>query len=464
MRKRTTRSMLALMLAMTLTACGGAGTAGSPSEEASSAQPAGSEVQTVNETQASGGAEVTDLEFYIPIVAGGALQQTMGEFVEEFNELNPEYHVEMIYTGTMDDNIVKLQSAAQAGTMPQFYLAPYNYKFMLDALGIVDPVDDLVESDEDGEAYIDGFIDSFIRDSYIDGKLVSIPFARSCCIFYYNKDAFREVGLDPESPPETWDELVEMAQKLTKYNDSGSAERWGFGICENQANSQWPWAILTAQKGGQINSDDGAYTYFDSDASIAAVQWWVDLHNVYKCVPDYLLSFVDMPNMFIEGQLAMMEHTSGNLTNIYSNADFEVGVGYLPYADVATSSTGGQNFYLTPGLTEAEREGSWKFIRYCTEPEQQARWCAACGYIATVDDAFETDTLKNYMKEVPGLQNALDQLHQGAVTEINTYECQQIVTLINDYLQASILGDMTVEDAMKELQARADSILSPYRK
>lgn len=407
--------------------------------------------------------DVTDLEFYFAIVAGGALQQTMDAFVSEFNEANPQYHVEMIYTGTNDDNIIKLQAAAQAGTLPQFYVAPYNYKYMLNSLGIISPMDDLVAADEDGEEYIDGFLDSFIRDSYLDDQLISIPFARSSCIFYYNKDAFEEVGLDPEAPPTSWEELVEDAKLLTKTDDSGKIERYGFGLCENQGHSQWPYTILTAQNGGQINSEDGTQTFFDSPESIDAVQWWVDLHTVHKCVPDYLLAFEDMPNMFIEGQLAMMQHTSGNLTNIYGNSDFEVGVALMPYSEIQTSSTGGQNFFMSPDCSEEERQGAWEFIRYCTEAEQQARWCAACGYLATVDAAYETDTLKEYMEEVPGLQGAVDQLNAGAVTEIATYECQQIWTLVNDYLQAAITGEMTVEEAMGELQTKADSILEDYR-
>ncbi len=406
---------------------------------------------------------VTNLQFYFAIVAGGALQQTMDAFVNEFNEAHPEYKVEMIYTGTNDDNIIKLQAAAQAGKLPQFYVAPYNYLYMLDSLGIISPLDDLVAADEDGEAYIDGFLDSFIRDSYIDGHLISIPFARSSCIFYYNKDAFREVGLDPDAPPTTWDELVEYAQKLMKTDDNGNVVRYGFGLCENKGHSQWPYTILTAQNGGQINSDDGTHTFFTSEESLNAVQWWVDLHHVYKCVPDYLLAFEDMPNMFIEGKLAMMQHTSGNLTNIYSNADFEVGVCLMPYTKIQTSSTGGQNFFVSPDCTPEEREGAWKFIRYCTEAEQQARWCAACGYLATVEGAYETETLKSYMERVPGVQGALDQLHAGAVTEIATYECQQIWILVNDYLQAAIKQEMTVEEAMTELQNKADAILSEYR-
>lgn len=408
--------------------------------------------------------EVTELEFYFPVVVGGALQKTMQEFVDEFNAANPQYRVVMIYTGNMDDNIIKLQSAVQAGTPPEFYLAPYNFKMMLNSLGIVDSMQDLLEKDGDGEAYVNDFIDVFIRDSFMDGDLVSIPWGRSSCIFYYNKDAFREVGLDPENPPKTWDELVAAAQKLTKTNDKGEVLRYGYGICENAGNSQWPLAILTAQNGGAICNDEGTETYFDSPECIGAMEWWVKLHNEYKCVPDYLLNFSDMPNMFVGGQLAMMQHTSGNLTNIYGNADFEVGVALMPGVVSQTSSTGGQNFYICPGLTDVEREGAWKFIRFCTTPEIQARWSAACGYIATVESAFETDTMKEYMARVDGMQGALDQLHTGAVTEINTYEAQAMCTLMNDYIQAAILGEMTAEEAMVELQEVASGMLAAYKR
>ena len=406
--------------------------------------------------------EVTKLEFYFPVVVGGALQKTMQEFVDEFNAAHPEYEVEMIYTGNMNDNITKLQSAVQAGDPPAFYLAPYNFKRMLDSLGIVDSMQDLLEKDEDSQEYLDDFIPVFIRDSFMDGQLVSIPWGRSSCIFYYNKDAFREVGLDPENPPTTWEELTDAAIRLTKKNEQGEVIRYGYGICENDGNSQWPLAILTAENGGAICNDEGTETYFDSEACVGAMEWWVALHNEYKCVPDYLLNFSDMPNMFVAGTLAMMQHTSGNLTNIYGNADFEVGVALMPGVASQTSSTGGQNFYICTGLNEKERQGAWEFIRYCTTADVQARWSAACGYIATVKSAFETDTMKEYMARVDGMQGALDQLEAGAVTEINTYEAQTMCTIMNDYIQAAILGEMSPREAMEELQAMASDILSAY--
>ncbi len=407
--------------------------------------------------------KVTQLEFYFPVVVGGALQQQMQEFVEEFNASHPEYDIVMIYTGNMNDNITKLQAAVQAGDPPAFYLAPYNFKVMLNSLGIVDSMQDLLDAEADRDDYINDFIDVFIRDSYLDGELVSIPWGRSSCIFYYNKDAFREVGLDPDNPPTTWEELTDAAVLLTKKNADGEIVRYGYGICENDGNSQWPLAILTAQNGGAISNDEGTETYFDSEACVGAMEWWVALHNEYKCVPDYLLNFSDMPNMFVSGTLAMMQHTSGNLTNIYNNADFEVGVALMPGVVSQTSSTGGQNFYICTGLTEKQRQGVWEFIRYCTTADVQARWSAACGYVAVVKSAFETDTMKGYMAKIDGMQATLDQLETGAVTEINTYAAQTMCTLMNDYIQAAILGEMTPREAMEELQEAATDILSTYR-
>ena len=63
-----------------------------------------------------------------------------------------------------------------------------------------------------------------MEDSYVDGQIYSIPFQRSTMVLFYNKDAFKEVGLDPEKAPATWEEVVEYGQKLTNDN------RFGVGL------------------------------------------------------------------------------------------------------------------------------------------------------------------------------------------------------------------------------------------
>ena len=67
------------------------------------------------------------------------------------------------------------------------------------------PLDDLIKKDgEEGKKYIEDFLPGFMEDSYVEGKIYSIPFQRSTMVLFYNKDAFTEVGLDPEKAPTTW--------------------------------------------------------------------------------------------------------------------------------------------------------------------------------------------------------------------------------------------------------------------
>ena len=117
------------------------------------------------------------------------------------------------------------------------------------------PLDELIEADGDeGKAYIDDFLPGFMEDSYVDGKIYSIPFQRSTMVLYYNKDAFKEVGLDPEAPPTTWEELAEYGQKLT--NDG----RYGVGIALNSGSAQWAFTGFCLQNstdGQNLMSEDG---------------------------------------------------------------------------------------------------------------------------------------------------------------------------------------------------------------
>ena len=89
---------------------------------------------------------------------------------------------------------------------------------------------------------------------YVDGKIYSIPFQRSTEILFYNKDAFKEVGLDPEKAPATWDELVEDAKLLTNEN------RYGVGIALNSGSAQWTFTgfcLQNSKNGENLMAEDG---------------------------------------------------------------------------------------------------------------------------------------------------------------------------------------------------------------
>ena len=173
-----------------------------------------------------------ELTMYFPVNVGGAVAELIEKLTQEFNQQNPDVVVSAVYTGNYDETVTKIQTAIQGGNPPDLFVSLATQRFTMADTQMAMPLDDLIAADEDGQAYIDDFIDGFMLDSYVEGKIYSIPFQRSTMVMYYNKDAFKEAGLDPEAPPANWPELVDYATKLT--ND----KRFGVGIALNSGSAQ----------------------------------------------------------------------------------------------------------------------------------------------------------------------------------------------------------------------------------
>ena len=326
--------------------------------------------------------------------------------------------------------------------------------------GMAMPLDELIEADGDeGKAYIDDFLPGFMEDSYVDGKIYSIPFQRSTMVLYYNKDAFKEVGLDPEAPPTTWEELAEYGQKLT--NDG----RYGVGIALNSGSAQWAFTGFCLQNstdGQNLMSEDGKSVYFNTPENVEALQFWLDLQNEYKCMAEGIVQWTDLPTQFLAGEVAMIYHTTGNMANIHDNADFDFGTAFLPAHKRVGAPTGGGNFYISSNISEDRVQAAWKFIKFATSTDRAAQWSLDTGYVATRQSCFDTDLIKDYYAEVPQASVAYEQLPY-AKPELTTYNAAEIWRVLNDNIQAAVVGDMSAQEALDAAQEQAEEVLSEYQ-
>ena len=239
-----------------------------------------------------------------------------------------------------------------------------------------------------------------MEDSYVNGKIYSIPFQRSTMVLYYNKDIFKEAGLDPEKAPSTWEEMVEIAQKVT--ND----KRKGVGIALNSGSAQWAFtgfALQNSSDGKNLMSEDGKQVFFNTPENVEALQFWIDLQKKYKVMAEGIVQWTDLPTQFLAGEVVMIYHTTGNLTNIAKNAKFNYGVAFLPAHKRKGAPTGGGNFYISSGISEERQKAAWKFIKFATSPERAAQWSVDTGYVATRNSSFATETMKKYYEERPEL-------------------------------------------------------------
>ncbi|WP_053220325.1 ABC transporter substrate-binding protein [Virgibacillus senegalensis] len=403
----------------------------------------------------SGGAkeETTEIDFYFPVAVGGDVANMVDDLVADFEEENPDIKVNAMYGGSYAETMTQVMAAVQGGNPPELAVL-----FSIDLFALLE--NDVIEEMTPlfDEAYLNDFYDAFMANSQIGDKVWSIPFQRSTIVLYYNKDAFAEVGLDPDAPPETWEELVDYGKKLTV--DDGQ-DQWGLEI-PSTGYQYWMFQALALQTEDNIMSEDGKETYFDAPYAKKSMEYWLDLSRKHNIMPEGTIEWATVPSDFLSERTAMMFHTTGNLTNVKDNADFDFGVSFLPANNQYGSPTGGGNIYLFKGVPEENKEAAIKFMEFLTEPERVAQWSIDTGYVATRESAYETEKLKKYVEEFPEALVAREQL-EYAHSELATYQNGEVQKIFNDAIQSILTGKATVDEGLEKAQKEAEEVLEPFQ-
>ena len=406
-------------------------------------------------------AQAVELEFYFPVAVGGGAAEIIQKMTDDYTAQNPGVTINAVYTGSYADTTTRAITASRGGNPPQLAILLSVDMFALLDEELILPWDEFIPAAE-REAFIGGFYPSFMRNSQTEGKTYGIPFQRSTPVMYYNKEAFRAAGLDPEAPPATWDELVEMAKTLTLRDASGTVTQWGLRIPSSGFPS-WLFTGLVASNGQDgLANDAGTEVYFNTPEVIGSLEYLVSLAQEHKVMEPGILDWGATPRAFMDGQAAIAWTTTGNLANIRANAPFEFGVAMLPAKVRRGAPTGGGNFYLFDGSSPEQLQAAVDFVRWATEPAQAAQWSIDTGYVAPRADTWETAVMQAYAQEVPGALVARNQL-EYAVPELATFQGPQVTQIMNDNIAAAIIGEKTPAQAMADAQASADAILAAYR-
>ncbi len=394
----------------------------------------------------------TELTMYYPIAVGGALTEVVDSIVSDFEAANPDIKVNAIYSGNYDDTRVRALSALASGEPAQLAVM-----FSIDAYDLIEQ--DLVVAFEDIDGvnpdWLNSFYPALMANGRIEGKTWGIPFQRSTIVAYYNKELFSAAGLDPESPPATWDELISMGKALT------SDDSYGLMI-PSTGYPYWMFQALAIQNGKEVMSNDGLTTYFDDETVVDTLEFWQSLSQEHGIMPTGTVEWGTLRQAFLEGQTAMMWHSTGNLTAVKNNASFDFGVAELPANVRLGSPTGGGNFYVFKDTSDEEKAAALRLIEFMTSPEQAAAWSIATGYMGVSPAAYETEALKAYTQEFPPALVARNQL-ENAVAEFSTFETARVRDGLNNAIQSALTGSMSAGDALGEAQSAAVRLLRDYQ-
>lgn len=348
---------------------------------------------------------------------GGVTQQV----VNKFNTSQSKYYVEGVQQPNYDDTINKLNTSLAGGALPNVVqIYDIGTQRMIDSKRVL-PVQDFIEKDKSD---IIGDLEPAVASYYtVNGKLYSMPFNSSAPVMYYDKNAFKEVGLDPDKPPTTYDEVFAAAQKLVKKDADGKIIRSGvdftlYGwILEQEMATQG--AVYADPGNGR--SERATKLVFNSEAG----QNWL---NFLKKLQDAgvgrsvgrasgTTNGTTLGANFSKGDAAITFESIANLRGWSSQAEkaggkVDIGVAFLPKPTGAPGGViiGGASLWITDQGTPEQQQGAWEFVKFTAQPDTQAFFASNTGYYPTRKAAYDQPEMKAALAKYPQFQIAVDQL------------------------------------------------------
>jgi multiple sugar transport system substrate-binding protein len=282
-----------------------------------------------------------------------------------------------------------------------------------------------------------------------EGRYYGIPYTVDLSGLVWNKTLFREAGLDPERPPQTWDELIEYAQVLTKDLDNdGETDQYGFGIVGTSAGWQmFGFMPVVWSYGGDLLNSDGTEVLIDSPESIEALQMWVDLIHKYKVAPinSATWQYSDVYNGFVTGRIAMMLSGNYNIITFQDDApDLDFGITFIPRAAHGqhASFSGGNLMAISRDTKQVDL--AWEFVEFAMSEDIQVEVWAKSGALPVRTDLFDN----KYFAKDPRFAVFADILEVARAPYSTKYN--ELYAPMLTAMQRAMMGEISPEQAYQD--------------
>ena len=282
------------------------------------------------------------------------------------------------------------------------------------------------------------------------GKLTALPWFIDSGMLYYRSDLLDGIGA---KPPETWDELIDSAKKLTS---SGKA-KFGFLWQAKQAEVLvCDLVSFIGSNGGAILEPDGKTVSVADDAAVESVQLMHDLIRKDQITPEDVMSWDEEPSRrpFTSGEAAFLRNWSYVWKVCQSKEDSsvidKVGVAPLPHFPGKKSAACLGGYQYGVNASSKNKDAAIEFARWMSSPETQLRFAVQLGLCPTRSAVLDDPKIA---QEEPFMQR-LKSVFVGAIGRPVTPKYPQ-VTLV---LQSAVSRALTNGDVKGELQAAKEKI------
>lgn len=368
---------------------------------------------------------------------GGAQGEALQAMIQDFNATN-EYGITVngTFSGSYGDTAQKVMAALAANSLPSGGLVPAG------PLWTCREGNYLLEEYMAGPEGLseDHFFPVLLDYNRYEGHLCSLPFNNSTMVMFYNKDLMAQAGLDPETPPQTWDELVEQARAISQ-NVPGAV-----GV--EVRDAAWWLKGLILQNDGQVVTDDASAPAFHEEAGVEALEFWKSL------VDEGLMPAAQHDvsrDLFMAGRVGFLMATTATVATVEGGASFAYGTDMLPGNVKRGTTVGGAALVMFPSTPEKEL-ATWRFLKWLTSAENSARFTQATGYVPTGPEAANSEAIEALLSEQPAYAPGFEQLEVSSQYP-HFFAMGTMDNLLADAIEFVELGIKTPAQALQDAAA-----------
>jgi len=398
---------------------------------------------------------------------GGRLGEKVNAIAEEFNNSQTEYKVVATYKGNYADTMTAGIAAFRSKNPPQILqVFEVGTASMMAAKGAVKPVYEVMKESGlsfDPTAYL-STVTSYYTDK--EGKMLSMPFNSSTPVLYYNVDAFKKAGLDPDKPPKTWTEVADYSSKLVKAGYSGFSTAWISWIQLENFSAWHNVPIGTKENGfGGLDTE----FIFNSPLHVKHIQQLSDWQK------EKIFVYGGRRNLgnakFSSGEVAMYTESSAGYAGFKKTCEFEFRTSMLPYwpeVSGAPQNTiiGGASLWVMAGHTPAEYKGVATFFNFLSSPAVQADWHQFTGYLPITMAAYDLTKQQGFYEKNPGTETALKQMTLNKPTSnskgLRFGNFVQMRDVVYNELEAIFDGKKTAQQGLDNAVKEGNKLLRKF--
>lgn len=386
----------------------------------------------------------------------------LNKLIAKFEEEHPRIHIVAQYVPSGDPLVQKLITAIQSNTTPDISWIHSDFLHKLVEADAIYKMDHFIKG-KDGlsEQEMNDIFPQSLQSAKWRDTLYAMPMEATTLALVYNKTKFKEAGLDPDKPPQNWEELYDYAIKLTKdKNGDGKIDQYGFYIPAFPASgplSVWmvlQWTPFLWQAGGEEINESQTQVLFNSDAGVKALSFWKKIFDAEK-FSDFTFTH-DMG--FISNTVAMIMDGPWDLPEFREVKNFEWGVTYLPVGPVGRSTyLAGE--HLSIFKQSKHPEETWTFVKWILRRDIQAMFSKESGYLPVRRSVLELPEYKSFLENDPAMKSFVDQIAISKARANIDYFRVEINQNIAEAVEKAILGDIDIKQALDEAANKSNRLL-----